>query len=186
MKKNRTIIMLIISLIIAIIVICLFSFFMKVIKNKNEHISAISSTLGDKMWEKENLEMFTERIGEIKSIQSSVNDHFLNPNEVDKFVSYLEELGQKIGSEIIVENVEVAPKIKNTINFTVSIIGTFDEVIRTVSLLENIPYQVNITQLYLNKDIAKEIVKDDEDKEIKNSVNSKWQAGVTFNILTLE
>lgn len=173
MKKNYTTLIFTFSIFISILSICLFIFFLKVIKNKNQHTSVVITTLEEKMKEKENAVMFTEKIAEIKSLQDSINSRFVDPNKIDIFVSYLEKIGLNLNSEVVVNNIEIQPKTKNIIIFKLSIKGTFQEVIKTITFLENIPYQINITQVYLNKDI------------IQGQEALTWHANVSFNILSL-
>ncbi len=182
MKKSRTILILIISIITTILVICLFVFFLKIIKNKNEHTSAVLSTLEQKMKEKENTAMFSEKITEIKSIQSSIDSHFVDPNEIDVFVGYLENIGIRTGVNVLVKNIEIPLKTKNVISCKLSIVGNFQGVAKTIALLENIPYQVNVTQMYINKETMP--LSNEEIKSGKVIGSSSWQADISFNILS--
>lgn len=183
MKKNYTTLIFILSIFTTILAICLFIFFLKVIRNKNQHTSTILVTLEEKIKEKENAVIFAEKVSEIKLIQDSINNHFVDPNKIDTFVDYLEKIGLNLGSEVVVKNIEVPAKIKNIIIFNLSIGGTFSKVIETITFLENIPYQINITQVYLNKDIAQKTQVDISKEKVPEVL--KWQADVSFNILSL-
>jgi len=181
MKNKRTTIFLIFSVLVTLIVVAAFAFFLRVIKNKNEHASVVIATLEDKMRQKENTELFAEKFEEIKSLENDIMSHFVDPNKIDEFVSYLEDLGEITGASISVEGIDVPEDNKGMIDFKLSIEGSFQAVSRTITLLENIPYQVNVNQVYLNKDI--EQIKDGN--EIKISSTSTWQADVSFSILSL-
>lgn len=184
MKKNHTTPILIVSILVVILTICLFIFFLKVIKNKNQHVSVVLTTLEEKMKEKENAIIFAEKVTEIKSLQDSINNYFIDPNKIDTFVGYLEEIGLSLGSEVSVESIVIPPKTKNTVAFKLSIIGTFEEVMKTITFLENIPYKINITQINLNKDITQQTQEVIVKSEIQNVPT--WQADVSFNILSLD
>ena len=183
MKKNYTTLIFIFSIFVTILAVSLFVFFMKVIKNKNQHASTVFSTLEEKMKEKENSMIFAEKVSEIKSIQDSINSRFVDPDKIDTFVGYLEKIGSDLGSELVVKSIDAPAKNKNVILFKLSISGTFEEVMKTITFLENIPYQINITQVYLNKEIEQTAQVDVT--QDKNSVVSKWQADVIFSILSL-
>ena len=182
MKKSHTNIIFILSVIMAITTICLFIFLFYVIRNKNEHASAVLVTLEEKIKEKENAVIFSERKLEIENIQHTIDDYFVDPNKIDTFVSYLEDLNKDAGVEISVESIEIPPKTKNTISIKLSAEGDFQEVIKTIYLLENIPYQVNFTQVNLNQNIQQPIIK--EGKNVSSEITT-WQADVSFNILSL-
>jgi len=189
MKRKHTILIFIFSIIATIATVLLFIFFLKIIKNKNQHISAVLTTLEEKTKEKENMVMFAEKLTEIKSTQNSISRLFLDPDKIDTFVGYLEEMGSSVGSEIIVNNIEVLQKVKNTISVKLSARGNFQEVVSAINLLENIPYQITITQMYLNKEI-KQAAPDEfiDGKIVKGKIpeTSTWQADITFNILSLK
>lgn len=186
MKKNYATPILIFSSLVTILTICLFIFFLKVIENKDQHASAVLTTLQEKMKEKENAIIFAEKVSEIKLLRDSINSHFVDPNKIDMFVNYLEEMGLEFGSEVLVKNIEIPPKTKNTIIFNLSINGTFKEVMRTITFLENIPYKINITQVYLNKDMEQQVPGTQgvagNNKIIETPM---WQADISFNILSL-
>jgi hypothetical protein len=178
-KKIHTTFFLIFSIITLIAVALLFTFFFKAIKNKNEHISIAVTTLEEKMKEKENAILNASKVTEIKEIQSTINGYFVDPNKIDTFVDYLEKIGLNLGSNLLVNNIEIPPNTKNTISFKISITGTFQNVMRTVTLIENIPYQINVTRVYFNKKEKASI----PDENVKPLI---WQADVSFNILSLD
>ena len=184
MKKNYTIPILIYSIVAMIIMLLLLFFIFKVIENKNQHASVVFKTLETKIKEKDNAITNASKITELKSIQDSINSHFVDPNKIDIFVGYLEEIGSKIGSVVSVEDIKSTGKNKNMISTKLSIKGTFSKVMKTIALLENIPYQINITQIYLNKSNNQGIQGVSKEK-IKISNTSTWQADVSFNILSL-
>lgn len=183
MKKNKITLILIFSIIATTLSVGLFVFFFKIIENKNQHISVVLTTLGEKEKEKEDAIIFSEKVVEIETLNNSINSHFVYSNKIDTFVNYLEEIGSGIGSGVSVKSIEKSVKIKNTIIFKLSIIGTFQEVMKTIILLENIPYQVNISQVYLNKNSIKATGNDDVSDKTNGVTN--WQADISFNILSL-
>lgn len=184
MKKNHTTSTLIFSTLVAVLAICLLVFFLKVIENKNKHASVVLATLQEKMKEKEKAIVFAGKVAEIKLLQDSINSYFVDPNKIDTFVNYLEEIGVDLGSEVSVKNIVISPKAKNIIIFNLSINGTFKEVMRTITFLENIPYRINITQVYLNKDTGQQGTQGVTENG-KTSNTPTWQADVSFNILSL-
>lgn len=183
MKKNYTI--LILSIITTVSSIVLLVFFLRVIENKNKHASLVQVTLEEKFKEKEDSVVLADRISEIKSLQDFVNNYFVDKNRIDTFVDYLEKIGPVFGSDIAVENIEITDKNKDMIFVELLVVGTFEEVMNTVSFVENIPYQINIKQIYLNKEI-KDLSQDNNKTtlSIKNQPKSNWQANVSFSILS--
>jgi hypothetical protein len=184
MKKNFTIPLFIFSIIVTILAVLLFIFFLKVIKNKNEHTGAVLATLSERMKEKENTLLFAEKVAETKKIQDSVNSHFVDPNKISMFVDYLEGIGSNFNSNVSVVNIEITPKSKNTISVRLSVKGKFEEVMKTVSYLENIPYQIEVTELSVNKNVSAQTQGGTTLPAPQDNLG--WQADVYFNILSLE
>lgn len=170
MKKNYTTLIFITSILWLIVVVIVLIFFLKIIKNKNQHTAVILTNLQEKILEKENVLMFNEKISEIESLQKKVNDLFVNPNKIDEFVNYLEEIGKITNSEVSVKDVK---EDKDILTFTLLMKGEFDNVIKSISLLENIPYQTDITSVVLNEEVGENLIK-------------TVQADVIFNILSLK
>jgi hypothetical protein len=183
MKRQHSIFTLILSILVTIVIISVLVFVLKVIQNKNEHASAVLMTLSEKMKEKEDAVSFGEKVIEVKALQDSINSHFIDLNKIDTFVGYLEDIGPNFGSKVTVDDIDVSQKTKNIVNFDLSISGTFKEVLQTVDSLENLPYRVNITQVYLNK--IYESPTDGENTKSKITTTPKWQADVSFNIVSL-
>lgn len=181
MKNKKITLFLILSIIITLIVILALAFFLRIIKNKNEHTSVVIATLAEKMKQKENAESFAEKFEEIKLLENGITSHFVDPNKIDEFVSYLEGLGDTTGAIVSVKGIEAEKEGSGMIDFKLSIEGSFENVSKTITLLENIPYQVNVVQVYLNKNIEQE--KDEKGNII--STSSTWQADVSFSILGL-
>ena len=182
MKSKRTTILLIISILTTTVVIMSFVFFLRIIKNKNEHTSVVIATLEEKMTQKENATIFAEKVEEIKSLNNLISARFIDPNKIDEFVSYLENLGSVTQATISVKGIDVPKETKNIINIELTVEGSFEQVSRTLTLLENIPYQVEVMKIYMNKNIQPN-AKDDE--KVKTPETSDWQADITFNILSL-
>ena len=183
MKKTKTTTIFIFSIVTTILVVCLFIFSLKIIKNKNEHISAVTATLEGKLKEKENMVALSEKVTEIKKTEEILNNYLVDSNKIDVFVSYLEDLGSSLGSKISVENIEISKDVKNKILIKLLITGSFQNVAKSIAFLENIPYEVDINQMYLNKDLPPPV--DLTDKKVKILPTSTWQADVSFNILSL-
>ncbi len=138
-------------------------------------------SLEEKINQKEKAIMFSEKSLEIKDLQNSINNYFIDTKKIDTFVNYLEDLGIGIGSEVIVKEILTPEKTDSIIEFQILIKGNFDQVTKTVFLLENIPYQIEIGQVYYNKDIERDI--GDEKKDL--ITKAMWQADVSFSILSL-
>jgi len=153
-------------------------FLLRVIRNKNQHASNIISVLENKIAEKENATLLNKKLTEVQVVSDIIDKHFVDSAHINKFVDYLEEFGVNTKTELVVKNVEVSPSAPNTIKVMVSVRGTFEDVVKTVAMLEKDDYIISIVSLYLNKDIAPV-----DPNGISNAV-SAWQADVSFTTLS--
>jgi len=182
MFKNKTFIIFIFSLIttIASIVICIF--FVIVIKNKNYHTSAVLTTLENKILKKQNISTVIKKISETEETRKSIESYFVNTSEIDSFVGYLENIGTLTNTDLKVGSVVPSTVTKNTLNISVSSEGDFPNVFRTLKLLENSPYNIQIQQVFLNQRLqtSTEEVKG----VIKTKETSLWHIDISFSVLT--
>jgi hypothetical protein len=159
---------------------------LNVIKNKNQHTSVVLTTLQDKITEKENYRINASKIEETKLIQDSMNNYLVDKDKIDVFVGYLENIGVDFSSIVSVKSIEVSKEDSDLILVRLSVNGTFSNVINTINLIENIPYQINITKIYLNKDtrLSFQESRNTVQKQ-KTSKTPEWQADISFSILSL-
>ena len=178
-KKSFTI--LILSIIALILALCIFVFIFKVIENKNTHTTSVLTVIEEKIKEKENMASLEKEFDKIQDINTTINKYLLDPNQIDIFVPFLEKFGTDANTEVSVKSVGVIPKEKNKILVKISIVGTFTNVMKTISLLENSSYQIDILDTYLNKTLQ-ESVSSNKTKTV--SKDPVWQGSVSFSIIT--
>jgi hypothetical protein len=182
MHNKKTNLILSLSIITAIVVATVFILFFKVIKNKNEHTSAVLTTLETKINKKANIKMLEKKIAELEATRARIDSYFVDSEQIDSFISYLENLGTTAGTVLEVKTVEISPNKKNTILGKVSAQGTFASVMKTITLLESIPYQIEVTSVYLNKD-TQTVTSEVKGKTV-TTTSYVWQADISFEILS--
>lgn len=181
MSRKKTTLILIISIITTILAVAVLVLFFRIINNKNIHTSSVLSTLDQKMEEKENIEILQEKIFEIEETRDNLSNHLFNSEFIDTFVSYIEDLGASVGTQISVVGIESIKNEKNLMQIKISSQGSFSNVAKSIALIENMPYQIDIMQIYLNKDLSPSDEKDNQ-TEIKQINGQTWSADITFNI----
>ena len=182
MYKKKTTIVFGLSIFIALLAIVVFVFFLKIIKNKNQHTSAVLTTLENKITKKANILTLKKKITELEDTRTAIDGYFVNSSRIDSFINYLENLGSSAGSSLEVRSVEISTKEEHTVLGEISIRGSFSDVMQTIALVENIPYQIHVTSIYLNKDTEREAVEAPGKEKVLKPL--MWQADVSFNILS--
>jgi len=187
MKRDHTRLMFIISILVTIVFSLALFYFFKLITNKNTSTVDILSTLSKNMAQKNNTEVLLKKSEELEKTDELVNSYFIDSSKISDFVDSLDKLGQNNNTQIKVLNVAVPQNAKNTIMVKLSIVGNFNNVMRTVYLLEDSPFFVDITQAFVNVNKIQTPVGGNKDNSKTTKVQTKtsWEADITFNVLSL-
>ena len=165
-----------------------FFYLINVIKNKNKHISAVSATLQEKMDEKDNMVTLEKKIIELGDTRTKISRYLIDTSNIDTFVEYLENLGSSNSIDLMVKSVETLKGEKNKLTFNIEMDGSFPNITKVVSILENSPYSLSVNSLYINKitqDSKVETI-DPKTKKTITTTNTKssWQATANFTVLS--
>lgn len=182
MKKTKTTIIFTTTLILALLSISIFIFFMKVIQNKNTHIQAVYTTLEEKTKEKNQIDTIRKNNDFIKQSQERVNSYFVDTTDISVLINYLESIGDQGGVVLTVDNVETSKTDDKFISVKVSLEGSFSSNIKTIRMLEHIPYKTHFNNIYINKDISEQNQSSINKKIVKPSY--LWQTQISFDVLS--
>lgn len=188
MKKSNTNLILIISIILLVILTGFSFYFLNAIRNKNRHISAVLITLQKKIEDKQNVSTLQKKMNELLDINTKIDGYIVDTSRIDLFVEYLEGIGISNNVNLAVKTVDVLKNEKNKIFLGLSINGTFTNIMKTIVLLENSPYNMTITSSYINKDIVVPVDASNvtnKDKGALFKAEASWQADITFNVLSI-
>jgi hypothetical protein len=188
MKKSYTNLILIITTIIFLFFVCAFVYFFNVIKNKNRHISAVSIALDKKIADQDNTSVFQSKITELSNTQGVISGYFIDTSKIDTFVEYLEDIGTNNNVDLSVKNVDTPKDEKNKILVNINMSGSFPNIMKVISTLENAPYNIIINSSYLNKEtpVATDIsIGVPKVKEAPKDTSPRWVANITFSILNI-
>ncbi len=181
MKNNKTTIIFLISLVIALFTISVFVFLMKVVENKNIHIQSVSSALEEKETEKSQIDKIKKNADMIKESQDKINLYFVDSTNITTFINYLESVGSLGGTTLTVQNVDIPDQQGNQISARILIDGSFSNVMKTLQMMENVPYKVHFNSVYLNKNVSSD---QNGQLNVKKMPKTYWEAQVSLNMLT--
>ena len=142
MPLKSTIIKFPTALILTLIFVGVFIFMFNKLKKENEHASKLSQTLNDHLSEDEGVSSISKVIAEANTKRDMLTSYIVDENQIDKFVTWVEETGDSVKVPIVVSNVSSSPSKKNIISISLKGRGSFSDVVRFVSLVEYSPYQL--------------------------------------------
>ncbi|HAE36944.1 MAG: hypothetical protein UR85_C0002G0007 [Candidatus Nomurabacteria bacterium GW2011_GWF2_35_66] len=188
MKNNKTNFILAFSILLFIICSGIFIYLLNVIKNKNKHISAVTTTLEKKIIEKDNIKILETKMQELNDTHERIGNYLVSTSNIDIFVEYLEDMGIKNSVDLIVKGVDSPKNEKNIISVSLNITGKFTDVMKTIALLENSQYNIMINSFYLTREDSQVTetnnpTNTEEDQIIK--IKSYWRASLSFRVLSL-
>ena len=128
----------------------------------------------------------TERRSEINSLNSAlgqvVNDrislesHFVQSSNVVPFLNTIEQLGPSVGATIQITAVDTGTN-KNQLIVSLVAKGSFEQIYKFLTLLENSPYEINFTSMDLHRIVAPTV-------STKNTQNTEWEADFQIQLLS--
>lgn len=172
MKKINTNSILILSIILLVLVVGFFVYFLNIIKNKNNHTSAVVIALEKKIVDKENINTLKGKMDELLNTDKELGGYLVETSKVYIFVEYLENIGTLNNVDLVVSGVEVLKNEKNKISVSLNIMGNFSDVMKAIAILENSPYNITIVSSSINKDTS-----------VSTSVS--WQVDLKLSVLSL-
>ncbi len=179
MNHKKTYFILIFSIFISVISVLFFVFVFMAVKNKNEHASALTGTINEKASEIENIASLKDTINKTKEKRNALSSYLVNAERIDEFVSFVEDMGTSVGVSLDVSSVDLVKNKKNTISVDFVSKGSFDDMMRLVIATENMPYQVTIKKVFINKVI-------DSSLDSKGKPNGKdfWELQLGFEAVS--
>ncbi len=150
MKNNLPKIQLSVSLILVCVFLFAFVYLSREINNNNQ-----KATLGENEWQKEEL-----RRDEIKALDRSVRviekermqleTHFARSSDAVPFLDTIEGLAPKVNAKAEVTSVEIL-KDQSGLMVEIKASGTFSDLYRFLTLLENSPYELEFVGVEMHK-----------------------------------
>ena len=153
MKNHSLKILIYVSVIVFVLSCSVFIFLYSEIKQNNQN-----AELGTIAWQTE-----TVRSSEINTLNSELeqvsdervllNSHFIQSSNVVPFLNTVEQLGSSVGSDIQITAVDTGTN-KNQLIVSLVAKGSFGQVYKFLTLLENSQYEITFNSMDLHKEVA--------------------------------
>ena len=139
----------IILTVIMLVLVSLYIFVFYLIRNEDKKTSLLEQNFS-LMAKKEEL-MLSEQsiIRETEEKRKDIDKYFINQGNVVVFIEKLESLGAISGGKVSLSSVDIDKSRKNVLKANLSVSGGFSELFHFLSLLEAIPFEINIKHISL-------------------------------------
>ena len=178
MPQKRTYIIFIISLATSILMIGIFIHFFIVIKNANEVAATLSQNINDEIAQQNNISTLQKNITDTKQQSESLKSYIVDKNNVDTFITWVENQGTVIGVPTTTNSVAFTTNNTLTAEFTGT--GTFAQVARLEALIEYAPYKIHITKVSINRVVPPTTALNTK----ASPANNQWQIDIGFKVVS--
>jgi len=157
------------------LVISLTVFFF-VYKKLNQNKQAAESTL--KEWQKEDtrlteLKTLDATLKSMEAERKNLDKHFAKSTDAVPFLDSLEASARSVGAKAEISAVEI-PKEEQVLNVTLKATGSFEALYKFLLLVENAPYELQITTMNIVKNGGEDTL----------NTNGSWQVFIKLKLLS--
>jgi len=183
-----------IILIADIVAFVLYGAIFFLIKNKNQDTSVLLNNAERDLKKDEFLRVAKFSLDQNKVEVEKLDTFFVAKDGVPNFIEYIEGLGKESGAALSIGNVSVEPDTKNKDDFKevlrlkVEILGSWQELFTFLSIIENLPYGIQIDSVSFAVDASEEVLffgSQNSTTESSKIEGNQWKGFVEFTLLKL-
>lgn len=134
----------------SLLAVGVFVFTFSVIRNKNQHASALAQTIKENLDKEENILQYTKIIEDTKEKHELLKSYIVNQNQIGEFVTYLENQGIETDVSVKISQVALSLTDPNILIIDLEGEGNFSDTVRLLSRIENAPYKIKIVSVALS------------------------------------
>ncbi|OHA79748.1 MAG: hypothetical protein A2675_04015 [Candidatus Yonathbacteria bacterium RIFCSPHIGHO2_01_FULL_51_10] len=155
------------------------------VRDRAEKAAAITEAYNAEIGKDTRQTALRAALRDTKDQVAALDTHFLYADEVSDFTTSIESLGPTTGTDIIITNIgtKTAGKTDTNLMVSLTIEGSFAEMLQAVTLLENLPYNTKMNTVlmsYLGS--TAQVISSDGKQSSANSSGAHWKAAVSFDI----
>jgi Tfp pilus assembly protein PilO len=148
--KKSSLISLIGSLVVFVVVLAGYWFCYSVVTAKSVQASELAAQIATQNSAAAQLIQAKSELSGLATQESTINQYFVQTNNVVPFLEQLQSLGNYLGANVQVVSVSAVPGTPyGTLDLSLSITGSFSSVEKTLGAIEYEPYNISISTLSL-------------------------------------
>jgi Tfp pilus assembly protein PilO len=142
------------------------------IKNSNEKSSQLLVETQTESIREAKLKALKRSVSQTSGTREKLEQYILSEDDSVVLIERIEELGSGVNSQVSIQSVRLEPyqdEAFEWVVFSLSAYGSWDSVMRFVSLLENLPYRTEMSELLIERGDGEGV--------------SNWQAKTILRVL---
>jgi len=153
MKNNSTKISIIVSTIIFLFACFIFLFLYRQINQNNEKAQAGMVAWQTETLRRSDIASLNSSLAQVAGDRTSLDTHFAQSSDVVPFLNSVEQLGTPSGTDVQISSVLTGTN-NNELVVDLKATGTFSQVYKFLTLLENSPYEINFNSMSIHKSVV--------------------------------
>ena len=176
MQNRFKLISLVVSILVLILLCGIFFFLFKEIKNNIRISEERQTDLQKEIIRRGDIKNFNNSFKTIEADKILFETHFVQSSDIVTFLDTIEKMASSVGTSPEVSSLEVA-KDGNGLVLAMKNVGSFSQIYKFITLLENSPYELELTSVEMH------VLKKDDTQ--KNSVKEvKWEANLKIKLIS--
>ena len=171
---SQTTTSLIIACVAALVAMGGFWFLYTNIKSQSSVITSKLQAVYDETVASKRLKLNRELVASTEADRQELLSHLVSSDKIVEFIEFMEKLGTKAGSTVTLstfsseDDSAKAPGSVTVVNASVRVVGSWAAVMKTVGLLENLPYEASFDRVrFFARDKGWEMSFDMQTRKIK-------------------
>ncbi len=182
MKNNFPKIPLFLSLLFFCVSLAIFIYFFKEIKNNNQELQTKELAWRTEALKREGIKTLDHSVKAIEQERAELDTHFAKSSDIVPFLNTIDRLSLKANTTA--EITAVDPTLDHSgLDVSMNASGTFENVYKFLTLLENSPYEIEFTGVDMHKEIKPETTT--TPLVVKNTA-PKWNVTIKMKLLSFK
>ena len=171
MKNKSVTNLLLISISLSFVFCFVFIFLYRGINKNIKTTDKLKTELSEEMSRREEIKDFNESFKLIEQERNLFETHFVQHSNIVPFLNKIEDVAKSVNTQIEISLVEIS---KDNIGLVIQMenTGTFSNIYKFINLLENFPYELELSSINIYSDYT----------ENKKSTDNLWKANITIKL----
>ena len=146
-SKQKTIIIFVGVILLNLLISSVYVYSFYAVKTKNEEASLISLELKEYLSKEGAINLLKKSVKNTESERKNIDASFVARDDVPVFAKKIESLGGMSGTKLSITKLQAQG---NVLSIGLSSEGSFRNTLHLISLIETLPFKVEITKAYIN------------------------------------
>lgn len=146
-NKQKTITVLVLIVLLNILLLGVYFYAFSKVKIKNEEASVVSEELNDYLSKEGTVNLLKALVKKTSEDRIKLDSYFVSRDNIPEFTKEIEALGKMSGTDVTIKGLQANG---NVLMIEISSEGNFRNTLQLVSLIESLPFKVEVTKAYLD------------------------------------